>query len=101
MFASAQSTAKNISIPDPAQKIQKVEMACGQCRFHLKGKGCKLAVKINGKAYFVDGAGIDDFGNAHQKDGFCKAIGMAKVQGKIINNRFIATYIKVLKPVGK
>jgi hypothetical protein len=69
-----------------------VEAACGQCQFHLKTqKGCDLAVKINGVAYFVDGSKIDDHGDAHAKDGFCNAIRKATVVGTVVDNRFIAT----------
>ncbi|MES1219625.1 MAG: DUF6370 family protein [Bacteroidota bacterium] len=71
---SAQTKSSNLSIPDSTKQIQNAEASCGQCNFHLKGKGCNLAVRINGKAYFVDGVDIDSFGDAHAKDGFCNAI---------------------------
>lgn len=81
-----------------AQNIQNrtVEASCGQCQFHLDGKGCNLAVRIDGKAYFVDGTGIDDHGDAHASDGFCAKIRKAVVTGKIINNRFQATSFRLL-----
>ncbi len=82
--------------PDPAKKIQVVEAACGQCKLGLPGKSCDLAVRINDKAYFVDGTDIDDHGDAHAKDGFCEAIRKAEVQGEIVNDRFKATYFKLL-----
>ena len=97
-LAIGQTKTPHISTLDSTKKIIKGEIACGQCQFHLKGVGCNLAVKINGKAYFVDGAGIDDFGDAHEKDGFCNAASKAEVQGKVVNNLFQATYIKVIKP---
>lgn len=68
-----------------------VEASCGQCQFHLKGKGCNLAVRIDGKAYFVDGTGIDDHGDAHASDGLCTRIRKALVTGRIVNNRFQAS----------
>jgi hypothetical protein len=73
------------------EKSQIVEVSCGECNFGLKGKSCDLAVRIDGKAYFVDGTKIDDHGDAHAKDGFCEAIRKAKVTGEIVNNRFQAT----------
>ena len=73
-----------------------VEASCGECNFGLKGKGCDLAVRINGKAYFVDGTTIDEHGDAHAKDGFCQAIRKAEVKGKIVKGRFKATYFKLL-----
>jgi len=75
---------------------QVVEIACGECQFKMKGKDCELAIRINGKSYFVDGKGIDDFGDAHGEHGFCNAVSKAEVSGKIVNNRFKATNIKLL-----
>ncbi len=74
-----------------------MEMACGQCKFNMAGNGCSLAVKIEGKAYFVDGAGINDFGDAHAQDGFCEAIRKGEGQGEIVNGRFKASYLKLTK----
>jgi hypothetical protein len=74
-----------------ALKSQIVEVSCGECNFGMKGKNCELAVRIDGKTYFVDGTKIDDHGNAHAKDGFCEVIRKAKVTGEIVNNRFQAT----------
>jgi hypothetical protein len=82
--------------PDPDKKIEVVETACGQCKFGLPGKGCSLAVRIDGKAYFVDGTEIDSHGDAHAKDGFCNAIRKAEVQGAVENNRFRVEYFKLL-----
>jgi len=92
----AQTKQFDISKPDPSKKIQTVELSCGECKFKLKGKSCDLAVRINGKAYFIDGASIDSFGDAHANDGFCKAIRKAEVQGEVVKNRFKVTYIKLL-----
>lgn len=93
---TAQVNKPDISKPDPTKKIQTVELSCGECKFKLKGKSCDLAVRINGKAYFIDGADIDAFGDAHGKMGFCNAIRKAEVQGNIVKNRFKVTYIKLL-----
>ena len=98
-FARSQSTLRQT--PDSLKKIQVVEASCGECQFHMAGKGCELAVRINGKAYFVDGTTIDDHGDAHASDGFCEAIRKAEVQGEIVNNRFKATYFKLIKPEPK
>ncbi len=81
---------------DPAKKVLNVEAACGQCQFKMPGKGCALAIKIKGKAYFVDKAGIDDFGDAHADEGFCNAVRKAQVQGKVVNNKFVPSYFKIL-----
>jgi hypothetical protein len=90
------------STPDPQKKLLKVEASCGQCKFDMKERGCDLAVRIDGKAYFVDGTSIDKHGDAHADDGFCNAVRKAEVQGEIVDNRFKATYFKVLpKESGK
>jgi hypothetical protein len=73
-----------------------VEAACGECKFGMKGKGCNLAVRIDGKAYFVDGTKIDEHGDAHADDGFCNKIRKARVSGTIVNDRFVATGFKLL-----
>ena len=63
----------------------------------MKGTSCELAVRIDKKTYFVDGANIDSFGDSHAKDGFCNAIRKAEVQGEVINDRFKLTYFKYIK----
>jgi hypothetical protein len=73
------------------EKPQIVETACGECQFGMKGKSCDLAVRIDGKSYFVDGTTIDQHGDAHAKDGFCNAIRKASVTGEIVGDRFKAT----------
>ncbi|MGO4820481.1 MULTISPECIES: DUF6370 family protein [unclassified Flavobacterium] len=79
-----------------AVKPQIVEASCGQCQFGMQGYDCELAVRIDGKSYFVDGTSIDSHGDAHAKDGFCETIKKAEVTGEIVNNRFVATSFKVL-----
>lgn len=79
------------------EKPQIVEAACGECQFGMEGKGCDLAVRIDGKSYFVDGTKIDEHGDAHAKDGFCNAIRKASVTGKIENNRYKVTTFTLVK----
>ena len=86
-----------ISSQTTKQNSQVVEAACGQCQFKMKGKkGCDLAVKINGKSYFVEGTKIDDHGDAHSKEGFCNAIRKAEVTGEVKGDKFVATSFKLL-----
>jgi len=101
LISFGQNTQKKLSVPDPEKKIQIVEVACGECQFGLKGKSCDLAVRINGKSYFVDGTEIDSHGDAHAKEGFCNAISKAEVQGDIVDDRFKVTYFKLIKPKSK
>src|SRR6187402_1409856 len=95
--AFGQKSDPKVSTPDPSKKVQIVETVCGECQFKLTGKGCDLAVRINGKSYFVDGTDIDSHGDAHAKDGFCNAVRKAEVQGEIVNDRYKVTYFKLLK----
>lgn len=90
------AVAQTKTTPGELIENRVVEASCGQCQFHLSGKGCDLAVRIDGKAYFVDGTGIDDHGDAHAKDGLCARIRKARVSGRIVNNRFQATSFKLL-----
>lgn len=94
LFANAQDKNK-------AQKTQIVEVSCGQCQFDMKDKkGCDLAVRIDGKSYFVVGTKIDDHGDAHAKDGFCETIKTAEVVGEVKDNTFVVTYFKLLPTKG-
>lgn len=87
---------------DKNRKLLTVEASCGQCKFGLKGKkGCDLAIRIEGKSYFVDGTNINSHGDAHAEDGFCNAIRTAKVQGEVVDNRFKATYFKLVPEAGQ
>lgn len=79
-----------------APKVQVVETACGECQFKMKGKGCNLAVRIDGKPYFVDGTTIDEHGDAHSPDGFCNAVRKAEVTGTVVKDRFVATSFRLL-----
>lgn len=78
-------------------KTQIVEASCGQCQFGMTSKkGCDLAVRIDGKSYFVEGTKLDDHGDAHAEDGFCSAIRKAEVSGEIVNDKYVATSFKLL-----
>lgn len=101
LFALPLALSARNSTQVPASDDNKVikdtvEVSCGQCNFKMKGEGCSMAVRIDGKTYFIDGAAIDDFGDAHAEDGFCSAIRKAVVEGEIVKNRFKATKIELL-----
>ncbi len=98
----AQNNNPQAGIFDKTKKIQTVEAACGQCKLGLEGKSCDLSVRIDGKAYFVDGIHIDSLGDAHAEDGFCNSIRSAEVQGEIKNDRFVANFFQlVVSPAKK
>ena len=78
-------------------KTQIVDASCGQCQFGMKSKsGCDLAIRMDGKSYFVEGTKLDDHGDAHAEDGFCSAIRKAEVSGEIVNEKYVATSFKLL-----
>ena len=83
-------------VADTNKAIQIVEVSCGKCKLGLAGKTCEMAVRIDGKSYYADGANIDAFGDAHAQDGMCNAIRKAEVQGELVDNRFKISYIKLL-----
>lgn len=96
LTVSAQ-TSKQKAVKSTVIENQVVEIACGECKFKMKGKSCDLAVRIDGKPYFVDGKSIDDFGDAHdEKHGFCNVIAKATASGEIVNNRFKAKNITLI-----
>ena len=89
-------TIMNAQEKKELQKTRIVEASCGQCQFGMKAKGCDLSVRIDGKTYFVDGAKLDDHGDAHAEDGFCAAIRTVEVVGEVKDDRFVASYFKLL-----
>ena len=93
---TAQTSIKSLDKPDTSKKILIAEVSCGECQFKMTGNSCDLAVRINGKTYFVDGTTIDQHGDAHAKDGFCESIKKAEVQGEIVMERFKVSYFKII-----
>ncbi len=71
---SAEVSASSPLLPGEIE----VEASCGECQFGMKGDDCDLAVRIDGKTYFVDGTTMDEHGDAHAKDGFCNAVRKAR-----------------------
>jgi hypothetical protein len=55
-YLSAPPLAKKVTLKYQRlirnKKVQVVETACGECQFKLAGKGCDLAVRIDGKGLF-------------------------------------------------
>jgi hypothetical protein len=95
--ANAQDSTNKKLVFNPKNPVYEVAATCGTCMFKMEGKGCLLAVKFKGKNYFVDGTGLDDHGDAHDKEGFCNAIKKAKVQGSVVGERFLVTYFELIK----
>ncbi len=97
LFSFSQTVNKSKLVLDKNKEVLEVETACGTCMFKMEGKTCSLAIKQNGKPYYIDGTDINDHGDAHDKDGFCNSVRKAKVQGKLVGDRFIVTYFDLIK----
>jgi hypothetical protein len=78
---------------------QIADVSCGQCQFDMEGSGCDLAVRLDGKAYYVDESSIDDHGDAHGDDGMCECVRKAEVKGVISEGRFVANSFELM-PAG-
>jgi hypothetical protein len=92
---SQELSQKNL-VQTKSNKVYELETACGTCMFKMKGESCKLAVKFKNKDNYVEGTGIDDHGDAHDKDGFCNAIRKAKVKGELIGDKFVVSYFELI-----
>jgi hypothetical protein len=82
---------------DPNIQLIEAKASCGICMFDMDGFKCELAVNIDGAKYYVEGTDIDDYGDAHSDDGFCNAIRDTKIQGQIVDNKYIVTYFKLIE----
>ena len=92
----SQGTSKKELQFDPNIQLIEAKASCGICMFDMDGFKCELAVNIDGAKYYVEGTDIDDFGDAHSDYGFCNAIRDAKIQGQIVNDKYILTYFKLI-----
>ena len=83
--AKADKVCAKCSGASPSMKV--VLAGCGKCQFKMPGvRGCKLAVKVDGKAYLVSGSDV----SAHSA-GLCDATKNAEVAGKVDGDTFVAT----------
>ena len=95
-YAQSSKATNNVHVLDTLQKVNIVDVSCGQCQFKMAGSGCNLAVKVDNKPYYVDGTTIDEHGDAHASDGFCESVRKAEVQGKVVGDKYQVTYFKLL-----
>ena len=92
----SQDTSKKELEFDPNLQVIEAKASCGICMFDMDGFKCELAVKIDGANYYVEGTDIDDYGDAHSENGFCNAIRDAKIQGQIVDDKYIVTYFRLI-----
>ncbi|MBA4149633.1 MAG: hypothetical protein H0X66_16095 [Verrucomicrobia bacterium] len=101
LVAGCDSETKSIQSVVDLPLATVVDAACGRCMFALKdGKKCNLAIRTDGKSYFVDGFTMRQFGNPDIASGMCKKVHQATVTGQIANGRFAASTFELL-PLAK
>ena len=84
-------------VPESGDVEGLVIASCGMCNFGMRSRDCSLAIQISDKAFHVKGTKIDDHGDSHAKDGFCNAVRVAKVSGKVKKNVFLADSFELQK----
>ena len=79
-------------IPTSGRIDGTVLASCGMCNFGESAtNGCSLYIKINNNTYSVKNSGLNDHGDSHASDGFCKAVRLADVKGSVKKGKFLAT----------
>ena len=73
---------------------QVVDAGCAKCMFGAKLDDCETAIRVNGKVYLALGTCVPD-AEEHGK-GLCSNILKARVTGKIVGDKFMATSFTVL-----
>ena len=92
------SSAFITAIPNSGNIEGFVITSCGMCNFgYKKNKGCSLTIKIGDTVYPVEGTSIHDHGDAHSKEGFCSAIRVAYVSGKVKKNKFYSDFFTLIE----
>ena len=61
----------------------------------MDGSGCDLAVRRGDENQYGEGTAIDDHGDAHADDGFCKAIKKVTISGEAANGKINISSFKI------
>ena len=92
-FIASCATMKNTN-----NSIEEIyDVSCGMCNFEMTGEDCALAIRIEGKEYYIEGSVIDEHGDAHADDGLCTVVRKAKVKGVIKKGVFVAEMIELIE----
>ena len=75
-------------VPENRMLSGKVEASCGMCNFGMDNRDCSLAIRVGEVSYNVTGTVMKDHGDSHADDGFCNAIRIANVKGKVTEGKF-------------
>lgn len=87
--AAKAGPAETVSLTD-----QVVEAGCAQCMFGLKIDDCETAIRVDGKVYLALGTCVPDA--EEHGSGLCHAILKARVSGKLVGDKFMATSFTLL-----
>ena len=95
---SKKSSSFLTTIPKSGNIEGFVISSCGMCNFgYKKIRGCSLTIKIGDTVYPVEGTKIHDHGDPHSKEGFCSAIRVAYVSGKVEKNKFYSNSFTLIE----
>ena len=95
---SKKSSAFITTVPKSGDIEGFVISSCGMCNFgYKKIRGCSLTIKIGDSVYPVEGTKIHNHGDPHSKEGFCSAIRVAYVSGKIKDNIFYSNSFTLME----
>ena len=95
---SKKSSAFVTTVPKSGDIEGFVISSCGMCNFgYKKIRGCSLTIKIGDSVYPVEGTKIHNHGDPHSKEGFCSAIRVAYVSGKIKDNKFYSDFFTLME----
>ena len=95
---SKKSSTFITTVPESGNIEGFVISSCGMCNFgYKKIRGCSLTIKIGDTVYPVEGTKIHDHGNPHSEEGFCSAIRVAYVSGKVEKNKFYSNSFTLIE----
>ena len=95
---SKKSSAFVTTIPESGNIEGFVISSCGMCNFgYKKIRGCSLTIKIGDTVYPVEGTKIHDHGDPHSQEGFCSAVRVAYVSGKVKKNKFYSNSFTLIE----
>jgi len=95
---SKKSSAFITTIPKSGDIEGFVISSCGMCGFgYKKIIGCSLTIKIGDIVYPVEGTKIHNHGDPHSKEGFCNALRVAYVSGKIKDDKFYSNSFTLME----
>ena len=92
------SSALITSVPKNGNIEGLVIASCGNCNFESrKSRSCNLYIKVDDQIFPVKGTTINDHGDMHAKEGFCRVTRIAYVSGKIKKGIFYSDTFELIE----